>query len=267
METLNYNPKCWREKCPKHECHKDKCKCGIKYVNIPAILGDDSASSSVAPKKGAYCNAIVKYEINNHIYVYSCEGIPTFLEANVPTSIETRLHNLEVEVEQLRSAILGKQDILTAGEGIAIEDNVISSTVVASNAIMPVTLSAGEPDETLPDDTWPAFWASDYTFEQLAENPSLIRIVDVLYGEGTDWFRRFGPLIPIFAKTDYAGSGDERHPERIRLGFYPAYAKPNNEDIGISIMFWAELLHYPYDDQPYAYIGWITTNVEEENAP
>ena len=62
--------------CPKHDCRKSSCKCGLRYVDIAAVLGDDSADSAVAPKNGAYCNAIVKYEANGAVYIYSTEGIP-----------------------------------------------------------------------------------------------------------------------------------------------------------------------------------------------
>ena len=62
--------------CPKYDCRKNSCKCGLKYVNIPAILGDDSEDSDVAPKVGEYCNAIVEYEANGAVYIYSTEGIP-----------------------------------------------------------------------------------------------------------------------------------------------------------------------------------------------
>lgn len=66
----------YSNKCPKYNCRKESCKCGLKYVNIPTTLGDDSESSPVAPKNGAYCNAIVKYDANNAVYIYSTEGVP-----------------------------------------------------------------------------------------------------------------------------------------------------------------------------------------------
>ena len=73
-----------KEPCPKYDCKKNSCKCGLKYVNIPAVLGDDSADSDVAPKNGVYCNSIVKYEANGAIYIYSAEGIPVLIkEGNV----------------------------------------------------------------------------------------------------------------------------------------------------------------------------------------
>lgn len=258
----------YSNKCPQYDCRKkscSKCECGLKYVNIPTTLGDNSEGSIMAPKNGMYCNAIVKYEANGAVYIYSADGVPTLLTTDISSSIATRLRNLEMEVAQLRNAVLDKQDRLTAGEGIAIENDVISATATSSDALMPVVLSEAEPEEPLPSNMLFALWESDYTFDQLAENPSLIRIADVLYGEGTEWFRRFGPLIPIFARTDYAGSGDERHPERIHLGFYPAYTNPS-ENMSINGMLWVEIL-YPNaynDDQQYAYIGWVQTNIEKE---
>lgn len=100
METLNYDPKCWKKPCPKIECKKDKCKCGLAYVNIPSVLGDDSPSSAVAPKKGAYCNAIVEYEANKHVYIYSKEGIPVLVDKNESCSCEEEIINLSVVIDE-----------------------------------------------------------------------------------------------------------------------------------------------------------------------
>ena len=75
----DFNVKHWSNPCPKYNCRKDKCKCGLKYVNIPAVLGDDSTGSEVAPKNGNYCNTIVEYEANGHKYIYSSEGIPVLV--------------------------------------------------------------------------------------------------------------------------------------------------------------------------------------------
>lgn len=62
--------------CPKFDCRKKgKCDCcGLRYVNIPAMLTTD-----MAPKDGAFCNAIVKYEGTGEVWVYSTEGIPTLV--------------------------------------------------------------------------------------------------------------------------------------------------------------------------------------------
>lgn len=71
-----------QEACPKYDCRKENCKCGMKRVFLATALGDDSEDSPIAPKNGAYCNAIVVYEANGHVYIYSTEGIPTLVESN-----------------------------------------------------------------------------------------------------------------------------------------------------------------------------------------
>lgn len=65
--------------CPKVDCKKKTCKCGLEKVFLPVVLGDDSKDSPIAPKNGAYCDAVVVYEANNHIYIYSKDGIPTLI--------------------------------------------------------------------------------------------------------------------------------------------------------------------------------------------
>lgn len=70
-----------QEACPKYDCRKENCKCGMKRVFLATALGDDSEDSPIAPKNGAYCNAIVVYEVNGHVYIYSTEGIPTLVES------------------------------------------------------------------------------------------------------------------------------------------------------------------------------------------
>ena len=261
----------YSNKCPQYDCRKkscSKCECGLKYVNIPTTLGDNSEGSIMAPKNGMYCNAIVKYEANGAVYIYSADGVPTLLTTDISSSVATRLRNLEMEVAQLRNAVLDKQDRLIAGNGITIEDNVISSTASSASNLMPVVLREAESEYQLPDNTLFAFWESDYTFNQLAENPSLIRIDEVLYGEGiTGWIEGFGQLIPIFARVNYAGDGDERHPESILLGFYPAYADPM-EEREIDKLFWTRILKPDsnHDNVQYAYIGWVSTNINEDTS-
>lgn len=75
----DFNVKHWSNPCPKYNCRKNNCKCGLRYANIPAVLGDDSADSDVAPKNGNYCNTIVEYEANGHKYIYTSEGVPVLV--------------------------------------------------------------------------------------------------------------------------------------------------------------------------------------------
>ena len=73
----NYDKTYWGQKpCSKVDCRKKACKCGLKFISIPASLGDDSENSNIAPKNGTYCNAIVRYEANGAVYIYSAEGVP-----------------------------------------------------------------------------------------------------------------------------------------------------------------------------------------------
>lgn len=71
---LDYNKE--KISCPKTDCHKKPCKCALTFYMIPAMLGDDTAGSQVAPKNGAFCNKIVKYEANGAVYIYGDDGIP-----------------------------------------------------------------------------------------------------------------------------------------------------------------------------------------------
>lgn len=70
----NYNPKYWKQSCPKYDCKKNKCKCGLKYINIPSTL-----EKEYAPVNGAFCNTIVEYE-SGAVYIYSAEGVPVLIK-------------------------------------------------------------------------------------------------------------------------------------------------------------------------------------------
>lgn len=52
----------------------------FRKIVVPASLGDDTA---VPPVVGKYCNAILYYEANNQVYIYSSDGIPTKLTTDV----------------------------------------------------------------------------------------------------------------------------------------------------------------------------------------
>jgi hypothetical protein len=57
--------------CPKVNCHKKQCECGLTFISVPAVL-----TKEMAPKNGCYANAIVKYEETGEVYIYSKEGVP-----------------------------------------------------------------------------------------------------------------------------------------------------------------------------------------------
>lgn len=102
----DYDKSHWGQKpCPKVDCRENSCKCGLKKVFLAAALGDDSKESPIAPKNGAYCNAIVVYEANEHVYIYSTEGIPTLINVE-GNSLEDVIKQLE---EGLAQEILDRQ--------------------------------------------------------------------------------------------------------------------------------------------------------------
>lgn len=52
----------------------------FRKVLIPSSLGDETA---VPPTIGKYHNVLLEYEINQHLYLYSSDGIPTQLSADM----------------------------------------------------------------------------------------------------------------------------------------------------------------------------------------
>lgn len=74
---MNFNEECFKTPCPKVNCKKKPCCCGLRFVSVPAVLTDE-----VKPEKGAYSNAIVKYESTGKVYIYSAEGIPVEISSS-----------------------------------------------------------------------------------------------------------------------------------------------------------------------------------------
>ena len=69
------NPAHWDKKpCPKYDCRKKACKCGLKYVFVPTALTEE-----MKPERGLYCNAIVEYEETGEAWIFSTEGIPVLV--------------------------------------------------------------------------------------------------------------------------------------------------------------------------------------------
>ena len=87
----DFNEKHWSNPCPKYDCRKVACKCGLKYINIPVGL-----EGEFKPTKGAYCNAIVEYEGTGDIYLYSKEGVPVLLSSTPCPCPEETITNLSV---------------------------------------------------------------------------------------------------------------------------------------------------------------------------
>lgn len=99
----DYDIENWSNPCPKVDCRKNTCKCGLERAVIPSSLGDDSSSSPVAPRNGTYCNTIVVYEANGHVYIYSADGVPTLVDVDASdiSDLEERMSNAEGNIGNL----------------------------------------------------------------------------------------------------------------------------------------------------------------------
>lgn len=70
-------------KCPKDcntpkvlEIHNHECPVLFHRVVVPAAMGDDETNP---PRNGQYRNVLLQYEANKHIYMFSSDGIPTYI--------------------------------------------------------------------------------------------------------------------------------------------------------------------------------------------
>lgn len=81
------------EGCPNIDCHNNKDCCPFRKIVIPSVMGGDSEGEDYAPENGAYRNALVEYESNGHIYMYSSDGIPTRLTSESGVSDYEALTN------------------------------------------------------------------------------------------------------------------------------------------------------------------------------
>ena len=74
----------------------------LRKVVIPASMGDEE---SVPPAVGKYRNVLLQYEANDHIYLYSSDGIPTAITANIPQEVLDSIAELEGDVDSLQQQI------------------------------------------------------------------------------------------------------------------------------------------------------------------
>lgn len=116
------------------ECGKTNCTCGkdhcsspaaiqinntetvlFRKVSIPAAAGDETTNP---PKPGAFCNALVFYEATGATFLYSSDGIPTRIDADV-SGLETKIDG---EIEERKAA---DQEIWTEIETIEAGSDVV----------------------------------------------------------------------------------------------------------------------------------------------
>lgn len=103
--------------CPK-DCHK-KAPFIFRKVVIPASIDDDSKNP---PKNGAYHNVIVVYEATGNAYIYSSDGIPTRVSADLG-DIDAKIAKAVGDEAEIRSA--ADQEIWTEIETIEASSDVV----------------------------------------------------------------------------------------------------------------------------------------------
>lgn len=85
----------------------------FRKVVIPASMGDET---KVPAAIGKYRNVLLVYEVNNHAYLYSSDGIPTLLTSDVAQELETKIdtvaHNLSIETTTRENADIALQQQL-----------------------------------------------------------------------------------------------------------------------------------------------------------
>ena len=81
----------------------------LRKVVIPASMGDETA---FPPAIGKYFNVLLHYEASGSNYLYSSDGIPTEIGANIPQEVLDRIEALEggyddlaEDYEQLQSQV------------------------------------------------------------------------------------------------------------------------------------------------------------------
>lgn len=78
-----------------------------RKVVVPSSLGDDI---TVPPTIGKYRNVVLVYEANDHIYLYSSDGIPTKIDSTVPQEVLDRITELELDVDLLETSLAVETD-------------------------------------------------------------------------------------------------------------------------------------------------------------
>lgn len=173
------------------EIINEECPVLFHKTTISVDRGDDSPESPVAPENGRYKNTLVEYEANGHAYLYSSDGIFTRINAiennfnklinrpkyagevmtgdtdipSVEDETAARISGDEALAEAisqeaserrdadsaLQDAINTKQNRLTPGENITIENDTISAkdTTYSSGTGISITGTVISVDNTI----------------------------------------------------------------------------------------------------------------------
>lgn len=120
----------------------------LRKVVIPVSMGTEE---DVPPAIGKYFNVLLQYEANGHIYLYSSDGIPTAIEANVPQEVLDRIAELENDVDSLERADEELQREI--GDLSTLQTTAKTSTVAAINE-----LAATPAVSTISSQDWSSLW-------------------------------------------------------------------------------------------------------------
>lgn len=97
-------------------------------VDRPASLGDDIATP---PETLDYRNVLLVYEANGHVYLYSSDGIPTFISYSKE---EADLSQLLEAIQQLQSQLETEQDTRQAAD-MALSEELTAETNARTDAV------------------------------------------------------------------------------------------------------------------------------------
>ena len=140
------------------DCEKKKNECPVDFtknvieINNPeqlvllrkVVMPASLSEAENPPVIGRYRNVILKYEDTGNVYIYSSDGIPTAIEANVPQAILDRITDLEEEDTVLHNEIttvstdLGTETLAREAADTTLQNNIDAldnsiSTVGKSN--------------------------------------------------------------------------------------------------------------------------------------
>lgn len=80
----------------------------LRKVVVPASMGTEE---QIPVEPGRYFNVILEYEANNHLYIYSSDGIPTDMTANI-SELEKAIKELGIELDEEELARIAADEAL-----------------------------------------------------------------------------------------------------------------------------------------------------------
>ena len=125
----------------------------LRKVVIPASMGTEE---QVPASIGKYYNVILQYEANGHIYLYSSDGIPTEIEANVPQEVLDKIAELNTDLaNETRDRELADNGLQTQIDAIVASSDVkdIVGTYAELEAYDTSTLGNNDIIKVLADET------------------------------------------------------------------------------------------------------------------